>query len=223
MKQFKCRASSLGALMTNGRSKSEPMGETAKTLIRETWIADNFGRKQVITSKYMTKGILCEEDGLSLYTQVTGALIVKNETNFNNEWITGTPDIITEDSIIDTKLSWDIWTFAKADLSKEYEWQLRAYMMLCDKPKAQLAYCLVNTPNDMISDELYRLQYAFVGGDSNPAYDEAAEQVKLNMMFQDIEPKLRLKTFDIERDFEIEERIKERVELAREYYSQITL
>ena len=223
MKKFKCRASALGQLMTNSRSKSEPMGETAKSLIREIWIKDNFGREQVINSKYMTKGNECEEDSMSLYTKVTNHLVVKNELHFNNEWLTGTPDIVTADGIIDIKTSWSIWTFANAGMTKDYEYQLRSYMMLCDKPKAELAYCLVDTPPQMVSDELYRMHFNYIGGDANPQYDKDAEQVQKNMTFSDIDPKLRVKRFTLERDLQIEEQIKERVKIAREYYNNLTL
>ena len=220
---FYARASRLGDLMTNGRGKNAGMGQTAMTYVREQWIADFYNRQKIVRTKFMTKGIEVEEDSLTLYTQVTGNLLTKNENNLRNNWITGTPDATTKNEVIDIKSSWDIWTFATADMNKAYEWQLRAYMMLLDIDSAVLAYCLVDTPSALIIQEQKKLYYDFDCDDNNPEYIELADQIERNMTFGDIPPEQRLKLFHIERDMEMEEQIKNRVSEAREYYNNLTL
>lgn len=223
MKKLRIRCSELGIIMTNGRGKNASMGLTAKSKLREIWVNETFGRHKVVLSREMTKGIEQEETSLSLYTQVKGELLVKNETNLHNEWLTGTPDVIGDDYILDIKTSWDIFTFANVQDVKDYEWQLRGYMMLTGKPQARLVYCLVNNPPQQISDEMYRLQFKFIDGEDNPEYERAANALEKLMVYDDIDPKLRVKEFIIDRDLDIEEQIKARVEEARAYFKTLTL
>lgn len=121
-----------------------------------------FGRITEIRSKYLDKGIQVEEKSLTLYTDLTKKLYIKNTEYFSNEYIHGTPDIIHNDLIIDIKSSWTLQTFPmhKEDLpSKDYEWQLQGYMNLTGKRDALLAYCLIDTPHSLVKDELRRLDW----------------------------------------------------------------
>jgi len=220
---MRVRASQLGLLMTNGRGKDAGMGETAKGLVKDIWIYDKYKRRPLVFSKQMRKGIECEEDSLSLYTATQGAFVAKNEKNFTNEYLTGTPDAFNKTLVVDVKTSWDIFTFADAEITTLYEWQLRAYMMLLNVDHAELAYCLVDMPSAMLSDELYRLQYNFTGGEENPAYEDAANQLLLNSVYSDIPAEERIKVFKIERDAEKEAAIIARVLEAREYYNGLML
>jgi len=222
MKELKFRCSSLGQLMTNDRS-GKAMGETAKTLVRETWIGYKYGRWPAVRSKYLTKGIMSEEDSLTLYTQHTGQIYVKNETNFKNDWITGTPDIVDGDTVIDIKSPFDIWTFSKSEMTKDYEWQLRGYMMLTGAKNATLAYCLSDMPASMLSHELYMAQFDFAGGEADEAYQRHADQVSKNYTYADIPVSDRVKVFHLERDLDLEQKLIERVKEAREYAETLSL
>ena len=222
---LKIRCSQLGKVMTNGRGKGAGMGDTAKGYIRELYIKNNYGREQIINTKEMRKGIECEEDAITLASKVSNRLMLKNTNRFKNDYLVGTPDVIMESDnlVIDLKTSWDIWTFAKAELTKLYEFQLRGYMMLTGAENAELTFALVSTPDLMISDALYRMHFIYPGGDENPQYEKDAKQVEKNMTFDDINPKERIKTFYIKRDKSIENAIIERVEEAREFYNTIKL
>jgi hypothetical protein len=141
--------------MTNPRKKSETLSATCKTYIKELVKEDLFGYKSTIDSKYLTKGIDMEDTSIDLYNEVHGTLYLKNTERLENEFITGECDINAEDKIIDIKSSWSLETFPAApeDVNnKDYEWQLRGYMMLYDKPKAELAYCMVNTPDYLLKE-----------------------------------------------------------------------
>ncbi len=70
MNQFKIRCSAIGQLMTEARSKSEPLSETAKEYIRQQWIADTYGRQKDFSSKAIQKGIANEEQGIRPYLNI---------------------------------------------------------------------------------------------------------------------------------------------------------
>jgi len=152
---MKIRSSALGKIMTNPRKKSEALSAGCKTYIKELVKEDLFGYKSTIDSKYLTKGIDLEDTSIDLYNEVHSTLYLKNTERLSNEFITGECDINAEDKIIDIKSSWSLETFPASpdDVNnKDYEWQLRGYMMLYNKPKAELAYCMVSTPDYLLKD-----------------------------------------------------------------------
>ncbi len=96
-------------------------------------------------------------------------MYVKNQNHFNNEYLTGTPDIIHVNKTIDTKCSWDIFTFYNSvddDLDPMYEWQGRGYMNLTGATTHTVVHCLVNTPDDEITNELYRDSFNWQGNEA---------------------------------------------------------
>jgi hypothetical protein len=223
---YKFRPSSLGRLMTNGRSKSEPLGETTKAYLKEIFIEEMYGRKKDISNKFTEKGILTEEDSLDLVTKHYGKLFIKNKEKLANKFITGTPDIILPKKVIDIKSSWDIWTFANADGgNKDYYWQLQGYMWLTGTDVADLIYCLNNSPEHLIFDEqrhqMYRL--GLVDQEGTEAFIAMENEVEHNMKFDDIPAEQRIKVFGFDYNPEDIERIKERVIISREYLSTLSL
>jgi len=225
MKELRFRCSSLPSLMTNGRGKTPSMGETAKNVVRDTWLGVKYGRWPQIKSKYLAKGNLAEEDSLTLYTQYSGKIFIKNETNFKNDYLTGTPDTINPE-LIDIKTPFDIWTFSKVDEAsalKAYEWQLRGYMMLTGAKSAKLVYCLTNMPASMLSHELYKLQFDYADGENDLEYQAQADQIERNYIYDDIDINERVKVFEINHDEAKEAQLIERVNEAREYAKTLRL
>ena len=145
MKLFKARPSSLGKLMSKSKKPGE-LSQTCITYLKE-WYA---GDKEELQSKYLTKGILLEDEAIQFASKVlyNGIEAYKNEDIYSNEWLVGTPDVILENSIIDTKCSWNRKTLLDSalELNKDYEYQIRAYMMLCNKDFGTLFYYLGDTP-----------------------------------------------------------------------------
>jgi hypothetical protein len=198
---MKIRSSALGKIMTNPRSKKETLSAGCKTYIKELVKEDLFGYKSKIDSKYLTKGIELEDTSIDLYNEVHGTLYLKNTERLSNEFITGECDINAEDKIIDIKTSWSLETFPPSpeDISnKDYEWQLRAYMWLYNKPKAELAYCMVSTP-DYLLKEWDNLDIHKVD-----KFDSV----------------LRVTTISFERDVEKEQEIMERVIECSKFYNE---
>jgi hypothetical protein len=217
---IKFRASSIGQLMTGGRKKDEVFGQTAMTLIRETWVQKTYGRTKEISSKYLDKGNECEEASISLMQEVEGHKIMytKNEDNLTNDYITGTPDLFTADEVIDIKSSWDIFTFHAAEVTPMYYAQLQCYMALLGVNKARLVYCLVDAPEWLILREANGLYYK-LGGDSmpdnlRPLYERKRTQMEKNMKFADIPASERVQSFDVAYDADFVAELYNRVELA---------
>jgi hypothetical protein len=195
------RASSLAEIMTAPKEKGEILSKGAKTYLEAMAKEYVYGYNQVVTGKYMDKGQIVEEESIALYNSVFFTNYTKNTERRNNDWITGECDIFTGSKIIDIKSSWSLATFpatAEAGRDKTYEWQLRAYMMLWDVDQAEIAYCMVNTPDELIKYEQPELHYV-------DHIDEA----------------LRVTVVPYERDRALEDKIKVKVDAARAYLEEV--
>ena len=222
MTAFKVRCSALGKVMTSPRSKSEILSQTAKTYVEEQVLLAKYGIVKTFNSRYTDKGNLVEDESIKLASEVLElGFILKNDEHFSNEWITGTPDVNTANYVLDVKSSWDATTFpffATEIPTKDYFFQLQGYMWITGKQKSLLVYCLVNTPLDMVQDEIRRAHWnANLLEESLDLIDE----VQKRHNFDHIPDNRRVKVFEVERDDEVIEQIKERVELCREYYETL--
>jgi hypothetical protein len=222
MTTFKVRCSALGKVMTSPRSKSEILSQTAKTYVEEQVLLAKYGIVKTFNSRYTDKGNLVEDESIKPASEVLElGFILKNDEHFSNDWVTGTPDVNTASLILDVKSSWDATTFpffATEIPTKDYYYQLQGYMWLTGKQKSLLVYCLVNTPLDMVQDEIRRAHWnANLLEESLDLIDE----VQKRHNFDHIPDNRRVKVFEVERDDEVIEQIKERVELCREYYETL--
>jgi len=222
MTAFKVRCSALGKVMTSPRSKSEILSQTAKTYVEEQVLLAKYGIVKTFNSRYTDKGNLVEDESIKLASDVLDlGFLYKNDEHFSNDWVTGTPDVNTNNLLLDVKSSWDATTFpffATEIPTKDYFFQLQGYLWLTNKTKALLVYCLVNTPLDMVQDEIRRAHWnANLLEESLDLIDE----VQKRHNFDHIPDNRRVKVFEVERDDEVIEQIKERVELCREYYETL--
>jgi hypothetical protein len=228
MKELKVRCSKLGDVFTNPKSKADKeagnLSQTAKKLVSGMFLEEKYSYKELIFSNEIKKGNLCEQDSMQLVSDVYGGFRYAFKDNLENEWLTGTPDIVLDSSVEDIKTSYNIRTFHESSISKAYEYQLRGYMMLTNKEVAKLIYCLVPTPKEIIEEEKKRLYFKFDCQEDNPDYIEACSQIDHNNnIIKYISKELRVKSFVIKRDKKIEEEIKFRVEKLREVYKTIVL
>ena len=226
---YKFRCSELGKLTGEPKLKADKeagnLSQTAKEHLNAIWIREKYGRFQDITSKYMEKGNLNEEDSLTMYQNKVGGLLLKNDEEFENDWIKGTPDLVLEDKVIDLKTSWDIWTYMKADVKDMYLWQLMGYMWLTNTKKAELCYCLTDTPEHIIQDEIRKLGWKmpFVDQQNDPDFLAAEAQIRLNMTFGDIPESDRIKIYGFGFDESLIETLKLKILKAREYLNGLSL
>jgi hypothetical protein len=152
---MKWHPSALGKLMTAPKTKSEQLSETAKSEIRKIAKEQFFGFSSSITTKPMLKGKDWEEESIALVNQVRGTFYVKNKERFENEFLTGEPDIILDNMIIDIKTPWSLETFpatSEEGMNKDYMWQLMGYCWLLNKSDAELIYCMIDTDDTLLND-----------------------------------------------------------------------
>jgi hypothetical protein len=152
------RCSSIGKIMTATRSKSEDWSETAKTAMLEIARESLFGvRKSLDDVRCIQKGNLCENEGIELYNSVFLYDLKKVESGErrNNGIITGEPDLIATGSKkgVDIKIAWSLLTFPLTPDQAgkaSYKYQAMGYMCLFDLPSWEIAYCAVNTPEELL-------------------------------------------------------------------------
>jgi hypothetical protein len=152
------RCSSIASIMTQPQKKSEEWSETAKTAMLEIARERLFGvRRDLDDVRAIQKGVACEDAGIQLYNDVFLCNLAKlpADSRRDNGIITGEPDLIATGANkgVDIKIAWSLLTFpltaAQAD-KKGYEWQARGYMCLFDLPVWEVAYCAINTPEELL-------------------------------------------------------------------------
>lgn len=231
MKRFKFRASCLGLIMSDAQSidasllppdlveiaekarktdadkallapyKEQSLSAGAKTYCEQIAKEFVYGFESKVSSKYLEKGLMVEDESIALYNSVNFTDLSKNTERRDNDWITGECDLVRADRIVDIKSAWSLQTFpVTADSGRDptYEWQGRAYMWLWQKPRFDIAYCLVNTPDELIDYEDPDLHY--VDG---------------------INPALRVTTVPYARDESLEARIRIKVDAANNYIQKL--
>ena len=214
MKQFKIRCSQIGQIMTNPRSKSELLSKTTIAYLEKHRKEELYGRKEEITSKQMDKGIQMEAEAIELAARYFNwGMVFKNEKELSNDFMTGTPDVVLSDTVVDIKCPWSCFTLPLFDTEpdKGYWWQLQGYMALTGLDKARLVYCLMDMPEDLLDSEVY---YGTGRG-----LEE--EHIRAYHTYSNLPDKLRIKSFDIARDQAAIDSIYKRVEECRDYYLEM--
>lgn len=220
---LKIRASKAGLLMTDPKSAKDKaegnLSEGAKTYLRELWIAKTYNRRKDVVTKYIEKGLLNEETSIDYASLLHNELYEKNLNLFANDYLTGTPDIITDTHVVDVKSSYDIFTFMKADLTDIYYYQLLCYMELTGVKQGRLIYCLTDAPEATIQRELKTAKWQL----QKDNVSELEEKLRREMCYQDIPLKDKVKVFEVEYDGEEISRLYKKIEKARTYYTGLSL
>lgn len=221
--QLKIRASKAGYIMTEPKNVSDKkegnLSEGAKTYIRELWISKTYNRHKEFVNKYIEKGLLNEETSIDYASLLHNELYEKNLNLFANDFITGTPDIITDTHVVDVKSSYDIFTYMKSDLSDIYYYQLLCYMELTGIKKAKLIYCLTDAPEATIQRELKSAMWQLQTQDVS----ELESKLRKEMCYQDIPLKDKVKVFEVEYNGDDILRLYSKVSKAREYFETLSL
>lgn len=220
---MKVRCSSIGKIMTSPRSKGEVLSQTTKSYIKELVLEHKYGIRKEINSRYLDKGNMVENESIELTERVLDLdLIVKNESYFENEFICGTPDIIMGDTIIDVKSSWSAHTFPfflDEELpNKDYYYQVQGYMALTGATKGMVVYCLINTPEEIVLDEIRRTSWSRHELDVT---EETEAEVRQQHEFDHIPEVNRVKAYHIERNDEVIQAIYDRVNECKIYYNRL--
>ena len=219
---LKIRCSQIGKIMTKPRSKSEVLSQTTKSYLEQLCKEIIYNTKYTFSSKYTDKGNIVEDNSIDFIAeQLEYGMLIKNEQYYSNDFICGTPDIITNDEVIDVKNSWDCFTFplfSDEVPNKDYYYQLQCYMALTGLKKAKLIYVLSDTPISIIEKEAY--WYC-----KNNGYDELDmdiyKEFEQRMTYKDVSPDAKIKVFDIEHNDDVIAEIYERVNLCRDYVKEL--
>jgi len=216
-KLFKIRCSQIGKIMN-----AKGLGKTGESYL-ETWLKEHvYNRRKEFTSKYTNKGNEMEDNNIDFVADVLGfGMLVKNEQYFENDFLTGTPDIILPNEIIDIKSSWDCFTFPLYDSeleNKDYYWQMQGYMSLTGKSAAKVIYVLSDTPQHMIQKEAY--WYCKQNGYEDLDIEIYNDFLK-KMTYKDIPNELKIKTFVVERSESDIDLIEKRVVESRIFINKI--
>jgi hypothetical protein len=207
------------------------LSDTAKRFIESMWLLNQKGFYEDLQNKQVSKGLLNEDDGLGLVSEVEGEFYIKNKVRITKGNITGECDVDFVKNgvriIKDIKSSWSPKTFMAGDLNTIYEWQGRAYMHLYDADEFHLHYTLTDCPQHLYEQEVWKLRnrYNIIDPDEEsvkPLFD----QLRRNLIFSDnpaYTVEERVKTFKIYRDKEKEQKLLDKIAPALEYYHSIKL
>lgn len=215
MKTFRIRCSAIGKIMG-----AKGLGQTGKGYL-DQWIREQvYGRQREFYSKFTEKGLVQEESGLDFIAEQLGyGILIKNEKTFRNKYLIGTPDVICSDHIIDEKNSWDCFTFpltATECPNMDYYYQGQGYMELTGIDRYRLIYVLSDTPDSLILREANTFCYR----NGIDLTDDILDEYTAQMKYSEIDPSLRIKVFEFERDQECINKIYERVDECRAYIKE---
>lgn len=177
------------------------LSEGAKTYLRTLAKQIIYGVDFEVNVKYMRKGIACEQDGIDLLNKILFKRYVKNTIRIETDLMSGEADIVQPDYGRDIKVSWSLETFPATQEDAHdsgYEWQIRGYMNLFDKPLWYVDHLMVTTPEEMRKYE--------------PANIHEVDH---------IDPELRKTTVSYSRDLDIERKMLIKCREAQKYCEQV--
>lgn len=223
-KNFECRCSGIGAIMTNPKKKTDALSVTCLSYVH-SWIKslpEFYNRETNFRSKYTSKGNFCESESIKFAAKYYNwGNVYKNEERRSNGYISGEADVVLPLSIEDIKNSWSQDTFplfANEIPIDGYGYQGQGYMELWDKDKFGLVYTLMDAPERQVMSEAWsRVRELELDDLESELYDE----VKASMNYSDIKIDLRIKRFGLDRDKESINLVYERIDLIRKYISDL--
>jgi hypothetical protein len=209
------------------------LSETAKSYLKEVYMYHKYGKESLggsERSKYTIKGRSVEEQSIMMLSRIDGLPYEKNQNRFTDKYLTGEPDVIVRDKdggitkIIDIKSSWDgasLLSNIGSPLNPLYYWQINGYMALTGAVEAEVCYCLVNMPQEIIEGEKKRIFYTMnPATEENLDYKKAIERLENAMTFDEIPIRERLVRFSVKRDEDVIEKIQKRVIQCREWLAE---
>jgi hypothetical protein len=208
-------------------TKPPELSETCTKFLHELYIRKKYGERfrHGAPITYAMKGISVEWKAIRMLAKIDGAPYVKNKVLMKNGYLSGRPDVITEDSIIDIKASWDVKSFLMNmtdKISKRHWWQLQGYLALTGLQYGVVAFCLVTTPGMLVESQKNLLYEAMGEPDrDNRRFKEACRRMEKAMRFDDMPENERVLRYKVERDDHAIGKILPRIEKCREYLAKI--
>lgn len=213
------------------RDAPPKLSDTCISYLKEVYVFNKYGKEPVggaERSKYVLKGKAVEEESIMMLSRIDNADYVKNEIRFTNEYLTGEPDIIVRCSqtgnaikILDIKSSYDFATLLSnygSSLNPLYYAQMQGYMALTGATEAEVDYCLVNMPQEIIEGEKRRIFYAINPvTEEDPFYKKQIDKIEFNMTFDEIPINERILRFSVLRNEDYIQKLYSRIIECRKW------
>ena len=170
----------MNSLLEIQKNPSLPNG--LKTEIKKIYRAEKFNRNFSHQTKYTMKGLMQENEAITVYQrylrEIKGVnrLLTKNTKRLENDWFSGEHDIepffVDEDTKcgVDIKCSWNLDTFPLADdkLDENYICQNNVYMDLNGVDMWLTVHVLVNVPESLLHDQKQKHHKMYPSAYDNP-------------------------------------------------------
>ena len=208
------------------------LSDTCISYLKEVYVYYKYGKEPVggaERSIYTKKGKLVEEESIMMLSRIDDMNYSKNDQRFTNNYLTGEPDIIVSNDgiaskIIDIKSSYDFATLLAnygSSLNPLYYAQVNGYMALTGATEAEIAYCLVSMPQEIINGERRRIFYAMNPlTEEDPLYKKAIERMENNYTFDEVPITERVLRFPVPRNEEFIQKVYKRIEECRTWLSE---
>ena len=229
--QLIIRASSIGAIMTEPRSKSEPISETAKKELEAMVLFEKYGIERDFSSMQTSKGIEFEPLAIDVCKNVLGWFDVpETKTRFINDYITGEPDVNSPNVGADVKCSFSADTFPwfeKELKNKNYFYQMQGYCWLTGKSEFELCYVLLTTPERMVMDLINKEAWKmlpdpkFERYSQDEIFDIAERVIRSKHNFENIPIEKRVKRYIVKKDENVIDKIKEKIDYLTPIYNEM--
>lgn len=209
------------------RDSDFEFGATAMSYIRDVWMRNTYGYDEPLVSNEILKGLMVEDEVIDVMTRQLPEKIfrVKNEDSFENEFFTGNPDVIIPDVVEDAKSSWTLRTFIETRKPDPlYYAQGQVYMDLTGRKRFRVCHVLVDTPKELIDEEMKRLYFRFNCDEQNPIYKELIKKVDaMHRIAHKIPEEDRIKVFEFPINYDYLDTLRQRVKQARVAYANMSL
>jgi len=193
-----------------------------KTLGKNWYTEQRYQRRKISLGGAATmKGIKMEEDAIKYTESVLGFFgWEKNEEHLSNDYLMGTPDVITDNYIIDLKCSYDCFSFDPTDIkiNSDYWHQLQGYMALTGVDKAILVYALMDLPKDMVMNECWRVARS---RGLDEVTEELFEEVEQYNTYSNLPDNMRVKAFFFDAVDGYAKEVEDRVGIVRNYINTL--
>lgn len=214
------------------RDAPPKLSDTCISYLKEVFVFNKYGKEPVggaERSKYTLKGKAVEEESIMMLSRIDSQTYTKNSERLKNSYLTGEPDIIVSNDsiatkIIDIKSSYDFATLLSNygfSLNPLYYAQVQGYMALTVATEAEVCYCLVNMPQEVIESEKKRIFYAINPvTEEDPFYKKSIERIEWNMTFDEIPINERILRFPVPRDEDYIQKVYRRIEECRAWLKE---
>ena len=237
IKQIKFHPSSVKDLMMGFDTKG-----CQQTIVTH-FLEQVMGRPDIeVDSLYTMKGNMVEAESIRMISKKFNNIYTKNTKQYSNDWFVGTPDVIDSENnfVIDAKSRYDLSTYmsmSEKETREKHEDQMQCYMDMLGFAKAYVCNTLVNTPEPIVLEERRKATSGIIY--SSPKYqmmDEEqktleAERIERNVIknhtfygercqelgIEEIPEHLRINIVEIDRDDDRLDKIKQRIEDARNW------